>query len=387
MQQGSFTTKSRLEGPDVWQFRWSEKAPNGRRVYRKRVIGTVEKFPETESARNAVSGLLSEVNWANHRSNSVAMTIAQLCSHFEQRELARSNTWRSYSTKRGYAVYLRRWIVPEWGRYELRSIRTIEVESWLRRLPLAKSSCAKIRNVMSVLFNHACRYEFFDRNPIHLVRQGAKRKTAPNVLTPDEIKILVDGLALREKTLVLLAASTGLRQSELFGLKWGDMNFDEKTIYVTRSIVCGVVGPCKTESSQKPVPLHPFIAETLVQWREQQPYRKPDDWVFASRRYRGRKPYWGQAILRKFILPKAQELGIQKHFGWHTFRHTYSTLLRSVGTEFKVMQELLRHSSLRSTLDVYTQAITPSKHEAQAAVMSLVLSATGSSISLLISLL
>jgi len=254
MQQGSLTTKSRLEGPDVWQFRWSEKAPNGRRVYRKRVIGTVEKYPEAESARNAVSGLISEVNWANQRPNSVAITIAQLCSHFEQRELARSNTWRSYSTKRGYAVYLRRWVVPHWGRYELRNIRTIEVESWLRRLPLAKSSCAKIRNVMSVLFNHACRYEFFDRNPIRLVRQGAKRKTAPNVLTPYEIKTLVDGLALREKTLVLLAASTGLRQSELFGLKWGDVNFDEKTIYVTRSIVCGVVGPCKTESSQKPVP-------------------------------------------------------------------------------------------------------------------------------------
>jgi integrase len=81
------------------------------------------------------------------------------------------------------------------------------------------------------------------------------------------------------------------------------------------------------------------------------------------------------------MLPKAQELRIQKHFGWHTFRLTYSTLLRSVGTEFKEMQELLRHSSIRSTLDVYTQAITPSKHAAQAAVMSLVLSAGGSSIS------
>src|SRR5215469_13877648 len=56
----------------------------------------------------------------------------------------------------------------------------------------------------------------------------------------------------------------------------------------------------------------------------------------------------------------------------HTFRHTYSTLLRSVGTEFKVMQELLRHSSLRSTLDVYTQAISPAKHAAQAAVLDLV---------------
>jgi site-specific recombinase XerD len=88
-------------------------------------------------------------------------------------------------------------------------------------------------------------------------------------------------------------------------------------------------------------------------------YMKPDDWVFASRRHRGRKPIWGQAILRKHIRPVAQRVGIQKQFGWHAFRHTYSTLLPSVGTEFKVMQELPRHSSLRSTLDVYTQAISP----------------------------
>jgi integrase len=180
---------------------------------------------------------------------------------------------------------------------------------------------------------------------------------------------------------VLLAVSTGLRQSELFGLKWCDINFDERAINVTRSIVCGVVGHCKTESSQKRVPVHPQIVETLLNWREQQPYRKAEDWIFASKRLRGRKPLWGQSILRKFIRPKAQELGIQKHFGWHTFRHTYSTLLRSVGTEFKVMQELLRHSSLRSTLDVYTQAITPSKQAAQEAVMSLVLSANGNATS------
>ncbi len=64
--------------------------------------------------------------------------------------------------------------------------------------------------------------------------------------------------------------------------------------------------------------------------------------------------------------------GIKRQFGWHTFRHTYSTLLRSVGTEFKVMQELLRHSTLRSTLDIYAQAITPAKRAAQAAVLSLV---------------
>src|SRR5260370_26563766 len=70
--------------------------------------------------------------------------------------------------------------------------------------------------------------------------------------------------------------------------------------------------------------------------------------------------------------PAAEKEGIQKCIGWHTFRHSYSTLLRSVGTEFKVMQELLRHSMLPSTLEVYTQAVTPAKHAAQAAVLSLV---------------
>ena len=72
-----------------------------------------------------------------------------------------------------------------------------------------------------------------------------------------------------------------------------------------------------------------------------------------------------------YIRPVAQTLKIEKRIGWHTFRHTYSTLLRSVGAEFKVMQELMRHSSLRSTLDVYTQAVAPPKHAAQAAVLAL----------------
>jgi integrase len=229
-----------------------------------------------------------------------------------------------------------------------------------------------MRNVMSVLFNHALRYEFFDRNPVRLVRQSAKRRSTPVVLTPGEIRTLLEGLKSRERTLVFIAASTGIRQSELFALKWGDIDLSAGTMNVARSIVHGFVGPCKTESSQKPVPIHPLVCKALVKWRKRSKYRQPEDWVFASRHSHGQKPDWGQAILQKYLRPAALELGIEKRFGWHTFRHTYSTLLRSVGTEFKVMQELLRHSTLRSTLDVYTQATTPAKHSAQAAVMSLV---------------
>jgi hypothetical protein len=130
-------------------------------------------------------------------------------------------------------------------------------------------------------------------------------------------------------------------------LKWDDIDFERGTMSVIRSIVYGVVGPCKTESSQKPVPMHPTLADALMQWSKRCTYIKPEDWVFASKRYRGQRPYWGQAILRKYIRPAAQRVRIQKRFGWHTFRPSYSTLLRSVGTEFKVMQELHEGGTLR----------------------------------------
>ena len=138
-----------------------------------------------------------------------------------------------------------------------------------------------------------------------------------------------------------------------------------------RSIVFGVVGRCKTESSQKPVPLHPLLGDALLTWRTTCKFIGIDDWIFASRLHKGRRPYWGASILRNYIRPVAATLDIQKRIGWHTFRHTYSTLLRSVGAEFKVMQELMRHSTLRTTMDVYTQAVAPAKHAAQAAVLAL----------------
>jgi integrase len=67
-------------------------------------------------------------------------------------------------------------------------------------------------------------------------------------------------------------------------LKWGDIDFAAGVMNVTRSVVYGIVGPCKTESSQKPVPLHPLVAENLAQWRERSVNRKSEGWVFPSRR-------------------------------------------------------------------------------------------------------
>jgi integrase len=371
MQDGSVTVERRKRGPDVWCYRWREGGPDGRRIHRRIVLGTADDLKSIASACKAVLGLRREINLNDVRIRRESLTFADLSRHFQQRELVLGNTRIAHSTRKAYEGYLKRWIEPRWGEYRLFEIRAVEVESWLKSLNRAPGTRCKIRNVMSLLFNHGRRHDLCDRNPIQWVRQGAKRRTAPDILTSDEVRGLLANLRFRERILVLLAVTTGLRRSELFALKWRDVDFQAKQIHVTRSIVQNVIGVCKTKTSQKPVPAHDDLVKGLREWHRQTRYQSSESWVFASPVNQGRWPFLAQEVMRHHIVPVARKLGIRKRIGWHTFRHTYSTLLRSTGAELKIMQELLRHSTIRVTLDTYTQAVTAEKRTAQEAVVAL----------------
>jgi integrase len=134
------------------------------------------------------------------------------------------------------------------------------------------------------------RYEWIDRNPIKLVRQSAKREKVPEVLELSELQLLLSKLFVRERTLALLDAATGLRVSELLALRWSDVDFENLELRVTRSIWHQVVGNCKTEASAKPVPMDSYMAEDLLRWRRQSDYASDDDYVFASETMKGSSP-------------------------------------------------------------------------------------------------
>jgi integrase len=282
MQDGSVTVERRKRGPDVWCFRWREGGPDGRRIHRRIVLGTADDLKGIASARKAVVGLRREINLNDVRIRRESITLADLSRHFQQRELVRGNTRIAYSTRKAHEGYLKKWIEPRWGEYRLLEIRAVEVESWLKSLNRVPGTRCKIRNVMSLLFNHGRRHDLCDRNPIQWVRQGAKRCTAADILTRDEVQGLLANLRFRERTLVLLAVTTGLRRSELFALKWRDVDFQAKQIHVTRSIGQNVIGACKTETSQKPVPAHDDLVKALREWHRQTPYQSSESWVFAS---------------------------------------------------------------------------------------------------------
>ena len=191
------------------------------------------------------------------------------------------------------------------------------------------------------------------------------------------MQAIVAELGLRERVLLFLDMATGLRRGELAGIKWGDIDFENLEIDVRRSVVDQVVGRCKTEASQKKMPLDEFTAQDLREWYGETPYRDPEDWVFASNsrragKKRGKQPLWLQTVMRYHIQPVVKKLGINKRVSWHTFRRTYTSLLTANHEDVKVVQELLRHGSVKVTMDIYAQAQMPAKRKAQQKVVAMV---------------
>jgi integrase len=257
-QSGCLTRESRKARPDVWIFRWRETRPDGR-VNRKVIVGSVEQYQTKAAALKAVENLRVNINTESF----TPLTVQQLVAHYTEIELPT----KAFSTNQVYRVYLKTWVLPEWGHIRPSDVRTVAVEKWLRSLPLADGSKAKIRNIMSVLFNHAIRYEWVNRNPITHVRQSAKRQRIPEILEAEEMRNLMAELGQPFSTMVFLAA-IGLRASEFLALKWKDANITGGEITLRRGVVQQVVGEMKTETSQKPLPMVGALAETLQDWKE-----------------------------------------------------------------------------------------------------------------------
>ncbi|WP_433965137.1 tyrosine-type recombinase/integrase [Tunturiibacter gelidiferens] len=344
--------------PDTWFFRYYEDQ-DGRRVHRNLKIGTVRELPLRRDAETAVLSLRATINSGVRTPE----TVNDLIAHYTPYELTLER--KSHATIENFKGNLKLYIVPKWGKYRLSEVRTVAVEQWLHTLELAPATRTKIRNQMSAIFTHGIRYEFIQTNPISKVRCSSTRLRDPDVLTPVEFRSLLLHLPLRERAMVMLAGSTGLRRSEMFALRWSDLCFGTMQVFVTKAIVRNHVGGCKTPASRKPVPLHLSVLDVLLNWRSKSDYKEDSDFLFPSIRLNGTQPLFPDMVLNKIIRPALLKAGIVgKTIGWHSFRHSLATNLRSMGVDVKVAQELLRHANSRITLDLYTRAVSADKREA-----------------------
>jgi integrase len=358
-QYGNLTIRKRKKGPDLWQFRWME---NGKP--KSVLIGTVEKYPTRADAQRAVEHLRITLNQHNLQSQFHSATVAGLIDRFIQEELPNG---RRFQTQSEYRSYFNRYIRPQWGDLLLEDVDPMPVLEWLKALRLAPKTKGHVRNAMHLLFQWGRRWRMMNSNPIELVRQSNRRLKTPRVLSSQEFQALLQELRDPYRTMVMVAGCLGLRASEVMGLKWGDVDWEDLTVLVTCSVVAGRVDETKTEASAKPLPLDPDLATALLDWRRQAFYRGDSDFVFAGDSGR---PRWQGMILKDHIQPAADKAKIGK-VGWHTFRHSYRAWLKRFGAAAEIQKELMRHSNLKTTLEIYgiEPDVGPAHREANSLVV------------------
>jgi len=147
-QRGSLSILKRKSQPDAWVFRFYAEE-EGRRTYKKKIIGTVVEFPKRRDAEKAVMQLRVDIK---EGAAFAPMNLEQLASHYKRVELP----LKAHSTAEVSKSFLKLYIIPRWGNHALSEIKSVEVEGWLRSLkrmdgkPASPATKTKIRNLMSV---------------------------------------------------------------------------------------------------------------------------------------------------------------------------------------------------------------------------------------------
>jgi integrase len=362
-QFGWLELRKRKRRPSVWLWRYRSTDSGGNRDKDAVIIGDVEQYPTKALAWKAAEGLRLSVNSENP---GTQVTFGALIDRY-----LREQAPQRHVTASKYRSWMTHHIQPQWGDYPIAKVKPVLVEEWISKLDLAPKSKGHVRSIMHILFQWAMKWELMDLqiNPMKLVhvKGSSKRLREPVTLTRKQFHHVLRFVVEPFRTMCVVAMCLGLRASELVGLQWTDFDWKNRSVTIQRGVVIGRVDEVKTRYSNKAIPLDPVLASMLLSYRRQ---AGPGNWVFPSSRT-GR-PWWPWTIQRNHLLPAGIKAGLGR-IGWHTFRHSYSTMLRALRVDVKVQQELLRHADIRTTLNIYTQAVPEALRKANSRVVQMVL--------------
>jgi integrase len=367
-QHGSVRKVPRSQG-FAWEFRFYITGPDGKRKLKVQTFDAV-KYPTERHVRKAVEGQLAALN-AGTLGGKVNATLGTIIDRYMKDELP---TLR-HSTQTTNKSLIDLHVKPRWADVRLADVTAMAVKQWVDKLPFGAASKARTRNMLSKLLDLAMLWEYIPvgRNPMELVRVkgSTKRQKQIVTITPEQFRALVDALPEPYNIMVLVCGCLGLRVSETLGLKWADFNFDQGTLSIGQVFTHGALQNVpKTDASGNEIPVHPKLCEVLTAWKGTQKHEFA--WVFASTKTGS--PYSDATILNNYIKPTAAKLGITG-LGWHTFRHSYKTWMAAAQVNPAQMKDLMRHSDIQTTMNVYGRTLTPELRTANAAVTEQLLDA------------
>lgn len=283
-------------------------------------------------------------------------------------------------TQESYKNHLKKRILPALGHLDIRQLKPTHILQFLNDLkesrkrfdsqegPISDQTIKYCFRVLSSMLQDAVEWQIIDVNPCTKVKRPRSKRAKVKLPSEAEIKRMLAALhgePLKYKTIILLAIDTGLRRGELVGLKWQDIDLNEKQLVVRRSnqAIAGrgtFSKSPKTEESERCITLSGSSVQLLKRYHAWQLRQKmklanqwhDEDWVFAAwngaAMYPGTPSLWFSRFLKRKGLP---------HMSFHSLRHLSATVLIAQGVPLKNVSSRLGHADIRTTANIYADTL------------------------------
>ncbi|CAN5176471.1 site-specific integrase [soil metagenome] len=275
------------------------------------------------------------------------------------------------TTVRRYEALLRDDVLPVVGHLELRRIKPAHVRTVLDNMTargLSPRTVVQGRAVFGGVMKQAMRDGLVEVNPVSAIRRPKTARSAKAIPTPLQVKAVIEESRGTDVEIpLLLAATTGMRRSEVLGLQWADLDLKTNRLRVTRGLQWLTTGGgrkleftgLKTERARRTVQLFPTVAERLRHHRKAQTEQRlalgeawQDHGLVCDR---GDGAPIDPESFSKGFKSVALAAGLDPRTRLHDLRHAVATQLARKGVHPHTVSAILGHSSVAFTMDVYTE--------------------------------
>lgn len=336
----------------------------------KRKQKTKGGFKTKKAAQEALNKVVYEVNKGVYILDSKS-TMKELTE--EWFENSKSN-WK-HTTQVTVTNTLNNWVIPHLGAYKVQELKPIHGNNFTKVLTenMVPSTARRIFSVAKQILNYGVSMEIITRNPFAQVPMPCERKAEKTTWTFEDIKTFLKVAMLDNMfyhNVVAVAAFSGMRKGEIFGLMKKDVDFENNVIHVRRTLHEThdhglTLGDPKTSTSNRDI----LMDDTLVKALKDQIKRTNEYKLALGPEYHDHdlifctpngEPYRPSGFNRPFNR-LAKKAGVPQ-IRFHDLRHTHATLLLEIGVNHKVIAERLGHSDIRTTLNTYSH-VTPIMQE------------------------
>ncbi|WP_280770078.1 tyrosine-type recombinase/integrase [Salipaludibacillus daqingensis] len=340
-----------------WYYVFSLKDSNGKRKQKKK-----RGFKTKKAAQQALTESLNSYNKGSFIEPSNACYNDYLTEWFDTKK----NTI-GIQTAQVYEIYLNKRVIPSLGDYKLSELSTMQIQSFINKLHeegLSRSTIKKNYEIIRNSLEHAVDYDLLTKNVSLKVKLPRVTQKEMNVWNEKELTQFLEVAKEDQMNMVFfLALMTGMRQGEILGLRWKDIDLNKRLLSIKQTLTHDgktFLTGAKTKSSLRTIYLSKITVKALQSHKAKISKQKESleaiytdyDLVVCSNHGTPLNP----ANVRRSLNQLIVEAKVPK-IRFHDLRHTHATSLLSKGINVKVVSERLGHSNIKITLDTYSHVL------------------------------